>query len=123
MYGLGIIEDKNNSMAISKKGSRKIVVDGHEFRWKTTGKKDTISVIIWPVDNDRCRIVGNIGYHNKPTAISASGDLERSQIVVTNRIIREIILHYGVAELLQHAGQINLTAIEDIYDVSGAVRR
>lgn len=109
-------------MAISKKGSRKILVDDHEFRWKTTGKKDSISVIIWPVDNDRCRIVGKIGYHNKPTAISASGDSERSQIVVTNRIIREVILHYGVDELLQHEGQINLTTIEDIYDVSQAVR-
>jgi|GEM_PF-4280996 len=109
-------------MAISKKGSRKIVVDEHEFRWKTTGKKESISVIIWPVDNDRCRIVGNIGYHNQPTASSVTGESPRTQIVVTNRIIREIILHYDVAELLQHSGQINLKAIEDIYDVSQAVR-
>ncbi len=110
-------------MAISKKGSRKIVVNDHEFRWKTSGQKDNIRVIIWPVDNDRCRIVGNIGYHNKSAALGAPGESPRSQIVVTNRIIREIILHYGVVELLQHAGQINITAIEDIYDVSGAVRR
>lgn len=48
-------------MAISPKGSRKIVVDKHEFRWKITGQKDVISVIIWPVDNDRCRIVGKVG--------------------------------------------------------------
>lgn len=109
-------------MALSKKGSRKIVVDDHEFRWRTRGQKDGIAVIIWPVANDRCRIVGHIGYHNKPVAPSASGDSPRTQIVVTNRIIRDIILHYGVAELLQHSGQINLTAIENIYDVSQAVR-
>ena len=110
-------------MTISKKGSRKIMVDDHEFRWRTRGQRDGIAVIIWPVANDRCRIVGHIGYHNKPVAPSASGDSSRTQIVVTNRMIRAIILHYGVDELLQHEGQINLTAIEDIYDVSGAVRR
>lgn len=38
-------------MAINKKGSRKIVVENKEFRWRAMGS-DTISVVIWPIDNE-----------------------------------------------------------------------
>lgn len=110
-------------MTISKKGSRKIIVDAHEFRWRATGNDGWISVVIWPSENDDCRIVSSIKYHNDWKKTDEGEYSSKSQIVVTNRIIRAIILHYGVNELLQHSGQINLTAIEDIYDVSGAVRR
>lgn len=109
-------------MAISPKGSRKIVVDKHKFRWKITGQKDVISVIIWPVDNDRCRIVGKVGYHNRSSSRHPDDHSANSQIVVTNRMIRAIIIHLGVTELLAHYGQINLPVIEDIFDVSQAVR-
>lgn len=109
-------------MALSKKGSRKIMVDDHEFRWRATGNDGWISVVIWPAENDDCRIVSSIKYHNDWKKTDEGEYSSKSQIVVTNRMIRTIILHYGVHELLQHSGQINLTAIEDIYDVSQAVR-
>ncbi len=37
-------------MAINKKGSRKIIIEDKEFRWRATGN-DTISIVIWAVDN------------------------------------------------------------------------
>lgn len=109
-------------MAISKKGSRKIVVEEQEFRWRTSGSDGKIKVLIWPVENDSCRIVSSMGYHNKRTNLIANQDSPKSQIIVTNRIIREVILHYGVADLLKSKGQINLPAIEEIYDVKKALR-
>ena len=94
----------------------------HEFRWNATGNDGWISVIIWPLENDDCRIIGNIDYHHEWAKLEEGHFASEGQIVVTNRIIREVIIHYGVEYLLKAKGQINLKAIENIYDVSKAVR-
>ncbi len=46
-------------MEINKKGSRKIVIEDKEFRWRATGNY-IISIVIWAVDNKDSRLVGNI---------------------------------------------------------------
>ncbi len=109
-------------MAVSKKGSRKIVVDDTEFRWRATGNDDWISVVIWPVENDDSRIVASIGYHHDMVKIGDGHWASEGQIVVTNRIIREVVLHVGIQKLLGGHSQINIGAIEDIFDVKNGVR-
>lgn len=109
-------------MAVSKKGSRKIVVNEHEFRWSATGNDGWISVVIWPSENDDCRIVGSIDYHHEWVELNEGHFASEGQLIVTNRIIRQVIIHYGVEYLLEAKGQINLKAIEDIYDVTKALR-
>ncbi len=44
------------------------------------------------------------------------------QVVITNRIVREIILKYGVSSIVSKKGQISIGAIEDIFDIENAVK-
>lgn len=108
-------------MAIRKKGSRRIVVEDHEFRWRATGNDGWISLVIWPVANDQSRVIGNIGYHHK--LIASSGQLHLTeQLVITNRLVRQVILAVGVPEILEARGQNDIGRLEDLIDISRAVR-
>ena len=49
-------------MTISKKESRNITVDGHEFKWRATGSDGGISIVVWPVKNDDSRVIAHVGY-------------------------------------------------------------
>ena len=115
-------ENGNEYMAINKKGSRKIVVEDHEFRWRATGNDDWISVVIWPVENENSRLVGEINYHSNIIQVTEEMSSATDQVVVTNRIIRKIILHIGVEVILKNKGQLNIGAIEEIFNVKNAVR-
>ncbi|MDH5730645.1 MAG: hypothetical protein OEZ58_16780 [Gammaproteobacteria bacterium] len=109
-------------MAINKKGSRKIIVDDHEFRWRATGNDGWITIVIWPVENENSKVVGNIGYHSNIVKVNEGAYVCTDQIVVTNRIISEIILHCGIEEILKSQGQLNIGQVEDIFDIENAVR-
>lgn len=109
-------------MAINAKGSRKIVIDEYEFRWRATGNDGFISLVIWPVANDSLRLVGFSSYHHDWRDNGDGSYTSNSQIVITNRIVKAVIEHYGVDELHQQKGQINIGAIEDYFDMSQAVR-
>ncbi len=109
-------------MAVSKKGSRKIIVEEHEFRWRATGNDGWISVVIWPIENDNSRLVGTLKYHSNTTLNTNGSQTALDQIIVTNRMVREIIQYFGVNKILLNKGQINIGSIEDIYDMSKAVR-
>ncbi len=109
-------------MAVSKKGSRKIVLEGHEFRWRATGNDGWITVVIWPVENENFKIVGKTEYHHDWVEAEEGVRSSNSQIVVTNRMIKEVILHVGIKEILQGHGQKDIGAIEKIYDFNDAVR-
>ena len=80
------------------KGSRRIVVQGVEYRWRATGNDGYITVGIWPSNNIGACIHGNFRYHE--TWID-NGDRSRSsakdQIVITNRIIRRI-MEYAITQ-------------------------
>lgn len=111
-------------MAVNKKDSRKIVVGEHEFRWRATGNDDFITVVIWPTENDRCRVIGTTKYHQswmKHETEEGSYTAD-SQIVVTNRVIREVILHVGVEAMLAGNTPMKIGAIENFYDFSNAIR-
>ena len=45
-----------------------------------------------------------------------------SQVVVTNRVIREVILHVGLLKLLSDGGRLDVGDIEDFCDITKAVR-
>ena len=110
-------------MAINKKRSRNITVEGHNFQWRATGSDLGITVIIWPVCNDNSLVIGSIDYHHDWKEIAKGHYTSQSQLIVTNRIIRELILHVGINEILNNNGQMNIGKIEDFYDVSKAIRR
>jgi len=109
-------------MAINKKRSRKIIIENEEFCWRATGSDDSITVIIWPVVNDSSRLVGSIDYHHNWVETKEGHHSSTSQLIVTNRIIKEIILHFGVQEIIKNYGQLNIGKIENIYNVENAVR-
>ena len=109
-------------MAISKKGNRNIVVDDIDFRWRATGNDDIITIVIWSASNENSRVVGRVGYHLELVEVSEGHYSSNSELIVTNRIIREIILHVGVQKILDNSGQLNIGDIEEIYEVKNAVR-
>ena len=109
-------------MSVNTKGSRRIEVDETEFRWRATGNDDWISVVVWPTGNDRTRLVGSIRYHQETKMVADGHYTVHNQIVVTNRLIRRFILHFGVKELLEASRQIEAGRLEDIIDIEDAVR-
>jgi len=76
------------------KGSRRIVVNDVEYRWRATGDDGFISIGIWPANNIGAYICGNLRYYETWIDIENGVRLSAGdQIVVTNRIIRRIIEH------------------------------
>ncbi len=109
-------------MAISKKGSRNIKVNDHDFKWRASGNDGWITVVVWPTENEDSRAVAHIDYHNDWKKLDEGYFTAESQLIVTNRIIRELISHVGVDKFLSNHGQLNIGAIENFYDISNAVR-
>ncbi len=112
-------------MAANKKGSRKIIVEGIEFRWNVTGNDECITIVIWADRTDSLKLFGNLEYHNefKQTSFGKSYcQAATSQIIVTNRVIRKVIEHVGIEKILNTKGQFNLGHIEIIYDINNALR-
>lgn len=98
------------------------MVDGHEFRWRATGNDGWISIIIWPTENDDSRVIGDVGYHHLWRDNDDGSKSSIGQVVVTNRMIRKIIEYIGPETIVSHKGQMNIGAIEDVFDVREAVR-
>lgn len=109
-------------MAISKKGSRNISVEGHDFMWRTTGNDGWISIVVWPESNEESIAIANVEYHHDMEKVGDDDYYSQSQLIVTNRVIRELILHVGVEVLLDNHGQIEVGRIEDFYDIQNAIR-
>lgn len=109
-------------MAVNRKGSWKIVVDGHEFRWRATGNDDIVTLVVWPVENEGSKLIARAGYHHDWKDNGDGSFTSRSQAVITNRVVRAVILKYGADRLLRNKGQIDAGQIEDIFDMTRAVR-
>lgn len=90
-------------------GSRRIVVNNVEYRWRATGDDGCISIGIWPTNNIGPYIGGNVRYHE--AWLDCGNGVHRSagdQIVITNRIIRRIIEH----AIAQHGYDPNVKGVE-----------
>lgn len=110
----------------SQKGSSRIVIGGVEYRWRATGNDGYISIGIWPANNIGPFIQGTVRYHE---TWSENGDGSRSsagnQIVITNRIIRQIIVHatavHGYAPQVQ-GKELNLKILDNVVKWDDAIR-
>jgi len=109
-------------MAVNKKGSRKIVVENCEFRWRATGSDGGITIVTWLEEHPNCKVVSSVGYHHDWKEIKEGHWYSNEQLVVTNRIVREIILHVGIVNIRQTKGTLNIGPIEKFYNVQNAVR-
>ncbi|NQU42537.1 hypothetical protein HQ520_04580 [bacterium] len=109
-------------MAINRKNSRRIVVNGCEFRWRATGNDGWITVVIWPTANMDFRMIASVGYHETYRQRSDISGTATSQIVVTNRIIRKVIESVGIDNALRKKGQLIVGEIEGLFDIKDAVR-
>lgn len=108
------------------KGSRRIVVNDVEYRWRATGDDGYISISISPTNNIGPCIRGNLRYHE--TWIDRGNGMRQSagdQIVITNRIIRRIIEH----AITNHAynpnakgAELNLKPLDGVIHWDDAVR-
>jgi len=109
-------------MTVSKKGNRNITVDEHDFKWRATGNDGGINIVLWPVSNEDSRVVASIEYHHEMKEVGEGHFTSQSQLVVTNRIIKELIMHVGVDKILNNQGQMNIGRVEGFYNVSNALR-
>lgn len=110
----------------SQKNSRKIGVEGIEYRWRATGNDGYISIGVWPTNNIGPFIKGIFGYHE--TWIYKGGGAWKSagnQVVITNRIIRRIIEHaikaHGYDPQVQ-GKELNLKVLDEVIKWDDAVR-
>lgn len=110
----------------SQKRSRRIVVDGAEYRWRGTGNDGWISIGIWPANNIGPFIYGQFGYHETWIDIG-DGSLSsaRDQLVITNRIIRRIIEYAKSAwgyDPDMPGKELRLNSLEDVVQWEDAIR-
>ncbi|MCF6196613.1 MAG: hypothetical protein L3J50_07905, partial [Emcibacter sp.] len=108
-------------MAINKKGSRKITVNGHDFRWRTIGNDKFITLVLWPVKNKNSRVVGRIGYYNNVFPLVQDPITTNEHVKITNRLVREVILHCGVKNIVENEGQLNVGSLEDIENIKKVI--
>src|SRR5262245_17760400 len=81
-------------MARSQK--RHIIVNDVAYRWVALGRDGYIEVVIWPADpvsHPSGKISGTFEYHHVRVPDESGGWRLQHQIVITNRIIRRILLH------------------------------
>lgn len=108
------------------KGSRRIEVQGVEYRWRATGDDGSIVVGIWPVNNIGAYIQGTFAYHETWVDNGdGSRTSARDQIVITARIVQRIIEH-AIAEhdYDPHAkgAELNLKVLDHVIPWDDAMR-
>jgi hypothetical protein len=78
-------------MTRSIKNSRKIVVNGVEYRWRARGDDGYIALIIWPSNNIGPAITSGFLYHQTWVEVPGGHSSMGDQIVITNRLVRRAI--------------------------------
>ena len=75
-------------MAIPKKGSRTIEVDGATYRWKVTGNDMVIDVIIEQDNLKGQKLRATFDYHNE----TPEGKIKKQERLITPGVIKELIV-------------------------------
>lgn len=102
--------------------ARHITFRNVKFRWRATGTDWGISLTIWPEAGRS--ITCRFDYHHQKTPRENGVVLLTRQIVITNRIVRRVLIH----AVEQHAyapngdGQLQLRDVDDFIDLSDAIR-
>src|SRR5262249_25436485 len=117
---------RNGESMRSAKGSRRITVQGVEYRWRARGDDGYMSIGIWPTNSLGPFIRGDLRYHatwteNGDGSSSSAGH----QIIVTNRLIKLIIEHaistHGY-DPHNKSKELNLQVLDDEIKWEDAVR-
>jgi len=114
------------AMARAKKQARHIIVNDVAYSWRATGDDGNIALNIWPTILDGPPIWASFNYHETwvpdgPGRYSCGND----QIVITNRLVRRVILHalgrlaYDPA---RKGKQIRIFRVDQLIDISDAIR-
>lgn len=113
-------------MTKSKKAARNISVNNIAYHWRATGDDGYINFTIWPQDLPGTTIHGNFSYHDTYNSHGdGSSKSQGDQIVITNRLIRKIILYCLEKEGYdpsQKQKQLNLKNCDQKIDWSEAIR-
>lgn len=113
------------TMAKSKKNARNIVVDDVKYRWRATGNDGGISLVVWPEDLPGAPIASSLGYHQTATPMGNGVTALTHQIVITNRIVRQVI-EYAIREFHYDphtkGKQVNLRHVDEAINLARAIR-
>lgn len=75
-------------MAIPRKGSRTIEVDGVSYRWKVTGNDMVIDVLIEEDNREGQKLRAMFDYHNE----TSEGKMKKQERLVTPGVIKALIV-------------------------------
>ncbi len=81
-------------MALPKKGSRKIIVDGYQYSWIASGNDDWIGLIICSANVPGQKLLAQFDYHSFRFTTENSTHLKQD-LSITPFIVRQVI-HYGI---------------------------
>jgi hypothetical protein len=96
-----------------------------KYRWRATGNDDFISLVIWPADLPGAAIVSMLGYHQVPVPRGDGSARLTQQIVITNRIVRQVIEHAVRAfgyDPHTKGKELDLRNVDESIDLSAAIR-
>ena len=81
-------------MALPKKDSRRINVDGHQYSWITSGNDGCIDLIICSSECSGQRLLAQFDYHSFHMVAEDSKSLKQ-KLSITPFIVRQVII-YGI---------------------------
>lgn len=115
---------RRGALAVSSKTARNIVVNGIHYRWRATGNDGWITLVIWPHDLAGRRIHCTFGYDQTETPLGGGVTSLTRQLVVTNRLVRRVLLHaIGIGYDPQtKAPQLDLGRVDKPIDIADAER-
>ncbi len=113
----------------AKKGSRKIIFDCVEYRWRVTGDSGFVRLTIWPLKHSGATICGTLKYDVTVTDGDSYFGLwasSRHEILITNRFVRRV-LEYAFSRCnysyTRRAPELLLGPLDDKLDLSDAIRQ
>jgi hypothetical protein len=80
-------------MALPKKNSRKINIDGIQYSWIASGNDDYIELVICSSTGDGQKLLAQFDYH--PIYIDKEETILEQQFIITPIVVRQVI-EYGL---------------------------
>lgn len=78
------------TMALSKRSSRTITVDGSVYRWAVSGDSGYMWLIVELADEPGQRVEASFGYHD---VVGPGGRITRQRRSVSPGVVRAVVLH------------------------------
>jgi len=115
-----------HTMARPNKQTRHITVNDVAYSWRASGNDGYISLTIWPNTSDGPAIATNFSYHeNLVRRADSCSSFPTRQIVITNRIVRRVIL-LAISQFEYNSsikGQlVHIPRVDQLIDIGDAIR-